>query len=253
MTSVLLLGGTTEASDMAHAMAHAMAYQGINAWFSYAGRTRAPKAQPIPTRIGGFGGVEGMVDWLQQHDISHVIDATHPFAAGISANALQACALTGVDLCSFERAAWQAGGADNWQYVCDIDAAVDALPQVASNIFLAIGKQHIKAFTRQAQHHYLLRLVDQPEEAPPLPFASYVVDRGPFTVEQDLAMLREHAIDIIVCKNSGGSGAVAKLVAARHLQLPVVMINRPIQQACTRCHSVDEVLDWLAHATLRGV
>lgn len=229
-------------------MAHVLANQGVNAWFSYAGRTRTPKAQPLPTRIGGFGGVDGMVNWLRQQAITHVIDATHPFASGISANALQACAITGVELCSFERPPWQAGSADRWQCVPDITAAVDALPPQPCKVFLAIGRQHIAAFAAREQHQYLLRLVDPPEEALPLPKARWLVDRGPFTTEQDLALLRQQAIDVIVCKNSGGSGAVSKLVAARQLQLPVIMMDRPELNVRKRCHDTAEVLDWLAHS-----
>lgn len=249
MTGVLLLGGTTEAS----ALAEALAQCDIKAWFSYAGRTLKPKTQPIPTRIGGFGGVAGLVDWLRQHDVSHLIDATHPFAAGMSANALQACALTGVEFCAFERLAWQAESADRWRCVPDIAAAVDALPEEQSKIFLAIGRQHIEAFAKQPQHHYLLRLVDPPQTPLPLPWVNWLVERGPFTAEQDLAMLHEHAIDMIICKNSGGSAAVSKLIAARELHLPVIMIDRPILQDSKRCHSVDEVLGWLADTALRGV
>lgn len=234
-------------------MADALAHRGVNAWFSYAGRTRTPKVQPLPTRIGGFGGVEGMADWLRQHDISHVIDATHPFAAGISANALKACALAGVQLCSYQRAPWQANSTDRWQCVPDIEAAVEALPAEPCKVFLAIGKQHTGLFAAQTQHQYLLRLVDPPENAMPFLHAKWVVARGPFTAEQDLAMLREHAIDTIVCKNSGGSAAVSKLIAARHLQLPVIMIDRPELNVHTRCHDSDEVMDWLAHTALRGL
>lgn len=250
MTRVLLLGGTTEASQMARALATA----GVDAVFSYAGRTDAPLAQPLPTRIGGFGGVSGLVDYLRHHQISHVIDATHPFAAQISRNAMAACAQAGVALVALERPAWQAIAEDRWQHVPDIAAALDALPEAPARVFLAIGKQNLAAFAARPQHHYHLRLVDPPTEPLPFPKVTFTLARGPFDVKGDLALLHQHGITHIVAKNAGGAGAAAKLIAARSLGLPVILIDRPTLPDRQVLGDVDAVMGWLAHAgTDRGV
>nr|5C4R_A Chain A, Precorrin-6A reductase [Rhodobacter capsulatus SB 1003] len=251
MTRLLVLGGTTEASRLAKQDAD----QGFEAVFSYAGRTGAPVAQPLPTRIGGFGGVAGLVDYLTREGVSHVIDATHPFAAQMSANAVAACAQTGVALCAFERAPWTAQAGDRWTHVPDLAAAVAALPQAPARVFLAIGKQHLRDFSAAPQHHYLLRLVDPPEGPLPVPDARAVIARGPFTVQGDTELLRSETITHVVAKNAGGAGAEAKLIAARSLGLPVILIDRPAVPARDICATLEGVMGWLADhgATPRGV
>ncbi|MFC3181171.1 cobalt-precorrin-6A reductase [Cypionkella sinensis] len=244
MTRILLLGGTTEASLLARALAEA----GRNAVFSYAGRTDAPVAQPLPTRVGGFGGIGGLVDYLRAENIGAVVDATHPFAAQMSRNAIAACAEAGVPLIGLERAAWTAEAGDDWRHVPSIDAAVSALPDVPARVFLAIGKQNLSGFAAKP-HHYLLRLVDAPA-SPPLPDCTVVLARGPFEVEGDKALMVQHKISHIVAKNAGGSGAEAKLIAARALRIPVVLIDRPALPARRVVASVAEVMDWLRHADL---
>ncbi len=221
--------------------------------FSYAGRTTAPAAQPLPTRVGGFGGVEGLIDYLWRARITHVVDATHPFAAKMSANAVAACREAGVALCALERASWQAGPGDDWQHVPDMAGAVAALPDRPIRVFLAIGRQNLPEFAGRQQHFYLLRLVDRPEGALPLPRAEAVIARGPFTREGDRALLEEHAIDLVVAKNAGGAGAWAKLDAARDLGLPVILIDRPAIPARRVLGRVDEVMAWLRHSARLGV
>ncbi|MEH6774855.1 MAG: cobalt-precorrin-6A reductase [Cereibacter changlensis] len=245
MLHPLILGGTTEATRLAHALAVA----GVDAVFSYAGRTDAPVAQPLPTRIGGFGGAAGLAEYLRAERISHVIDATHPFAAGMSRNAAEACAATGIPLLALERKPWVAGDGDRWTSVPDLDAAVAALPETPGRIFLAIGRQHLQAFAAKPQHHYLLRLVDPPP-ALPLPKAEAVIARGPFTVEGDLALLAAQDIGLIVAKNSGGEGARAKLEAARQRRIPVILIDRPALPERASVETVAEVLNWLHQARL---
>ncbi len=239
MPRVLLLGGTTEAS----ALARRLAMDGVDAVFSYAGRTAAPVAQPLPQRVGGFGGVAGLVDYLTREGITHVVDATHPFAAGMTHNAIAACAATGTPLLALERAPWAAEAGDTWTHVPDTDAAAAALPDTPSRVFLAIGKQTLAAFAGR-NHHYLLRLVDPPESSP-LPDCTVILDRGPFTLANDLALLTAHKITHIVAKNAGGAGAEAKLIAARQLGLPVILIDRPAVPARDVVANVDQVMDWL--------
>ena len=235
-------------------MARGLAGAGADAVFSYAGRTARPVMQPLPTRVGGFGGVEGLVAYLRHARISHVIDATHPFAAQMSRNAHAACAATGVPLIAFERPAWRAGPGDLWTCVPDVAAAVAALPEAPARVFLATGKQGLEPFAARSQHHYLLRLVDPPEGPLPLPDATVVLARGPFAVEADRALMAAHGITHLVAKNAGGAGAAAKLVAARALALPVILIDRPVLPPRRSAATVEEVWAWLSHAgTERGV
>ncbi len=226
-------------------MAKAIAKAGLSGVYSYAGRTEAPMGQPIHMRVGGFGGVEGLRAYLQAEKVTHVIDATHPFAAQMSANAVAACAAESVPLIALERAPWVAGDADTWTNVADIPAAVAALSGAPKRVFLAIGRLHVQDFAAQPQHDYLLRLVDAPTGALPLPQVRVVVARGPFDVDDDTALMRDHGTEIIVAKNAGGKGAVAKIAAARALGLPVVMIDRPAVPNRPVARKVSEVMAWL--------
>lgn len=241
MIKILILGGTTEAS----ALASAVAKRGLPAIFSYAGRVATPKPQPLPTRIGGFGGVSGLTAFVAQERITHIVDATHPFAAQMSSNVLAAAAQCGVKVVALTRAAWQPVTGDQWQSVASIDEAVSTLAGPPQRVMLAIGRMHLAAFAAQPQHHYVLRLVDRPTSPLPLADVSTVIDRGPFTLEGDLALLENQRIQRIVCKNSGGDGAASKLTAARRLGLPVVMIERPHLPSRLEVHTVDEVINWI--------
>ena len=232
-------------------MARALARAGVPAVFSYAGRTAAPVGQPLPVRVGGFGGAEGLAAYLRAERISHVIDATHPFAAQMSRNALAACAATGTPLVALERDPWAPGPGDRWTAVPDPDAAARALPEAPARVFLAIGRQHLDAFAAAPQHHYLLRLVDPPA-ALPLPRAEAVIARGPFTLQDDLALMRRHGTQIVIAKNAGGEGARAKLDAARALGLPVILIDRPALPDRARVGTPEAAMGWL-HAADLGV
>lgn len=229
-------------------MARAVAEAGIPATFSYAGRVDKPKTQPIPQRVGGFGGVAGLVAYLREHNITHVVDATHPFAAQMNWNAFHACAEAGVELMALTRPAWRAAAGDQWTHVPDISGAVAALEGAPKRIMLALGRMHVEDFAAQPQHHYVLRLVDAPSVAPSLPNHSVVVARGPFDVAGDIALFKDQAVDIVVCKNAGGIGAEAKIQAARALGLPVVMIDRPALPARREGATVEAVLEWLAQS-----
>lgn len=244
------MGGTTEAS----ALARAIAERGMRATLSYAGRTESPRAQPVPVRVGGFGGIEGLAEWLEREGVTHLVDATHPFAATMSGHAVAAAERTGVDHIRLTRAAWEPVEGDRWTRVADIAGAVKALDGPALRVMLALGRMHVAAFAAQPQHHYLLRFVDAPEAPPMLPDHHLLVDRGPFTVEGDIALMRAHRIEQVVAKNAGGSGARAKLDAARMLGLPVVLIDRPPLPDAPTAHGVAEVLAWIDHAAAqRGV
>jgi precorrin-6A/cobalt-precorrin-6A reductase len=244
----LILGGTGDANQLAERCIR----QEIDVVYSYAGRTQIPLGHSLPTRIGGFGGVAGLADYIREQGITHVVDATHPFAAEMSRHAVEACAATGIPLLALERAPWVRASGDHWIEVGDIDAAVAALPEKRARVFLAIGRQHLASFAVKPQHAYTLRFVDAPDGALPLPDAEVIVSRGPFTLQGDRELMRSRGIEFLVARNSGGAGARAKVDAARELGLPVTMIERPALPERPRVESVEEVLAWLAHDARLG-
>jgi precorrin-6A/cobalt-precorrin-6A reductase len=247
--NLLILGGTSEATALA-GLVHAA---DLRATISYAGRVAQPARQPVPRRIGGFGGVEGLVAYLRAHEITHLVDATHPFAAQMSAHAVAAAAEAGVSFCALTRPPWQAEAGDRWQVVADTAAAVRALEGCPRRVMLGLGRLQLGAFAAVPQHFYLLRLVDPPADSLLFPHHHVVVARGPFETAADKALLQDHRIDVVVSKNAGGSGAYAKIAAARALGLPVIMIDRPALPP-RRCFTdPHEVIDWVHAGMLRGV
>ncbi len=241
--NLLILGGTTEATALAQAVAAA----GLSGLVSLAGRVEAPARQPLPRRVGGFGGADGLARFLRDARITHVVDATHPFAAQMSRNAVAACAGTGVPLVALTRPGWTERPGDRWIRVADIAAAARALNRAPARVMLAIGRMHIAAFAANPQHFYLLRLVDRPRTPLPLPDSKAVISRGPFTEAGDRALMEEHGIDLVVSKNAGGGGGYAKIAAARALGLPVIMINRPDLPARQEVTTPRQVLRWMSH------
>lgn len=248
MTRALILGGTGDANRLAECLARAR----MDAIYSYAGRTKIPLGHSLPTRIGGFGGAGGLAAFIRQENITHVIDATHPFAAEMSRNAVDACAATGTSLIALEREPWKPVAGDRWIEVPDLTAAVGALPEAPARVFLAIGRQHLAPFAARPQHAYTLRFVDPHDGPLPLPHADVIVSRGPFTLTGDLDLMRSRGIEWIVARNAGGDGARAKIDAARQLDLPVIMIARPALPERLRVESVEDVLAWLAHGARLG-
>jgi precorrin-6A/cobalt-precorrin-6A reductase len=248
---VLILGGTTEASALARLLAGDTRF---DATLSFAGRTAAPRAQPIKTRIGGFGGAKGLVAYLAEHKVEAVIDATHPYADRISANAVAACSNSNVPLASIVRLAWQAQAGDKWKRVGSTETAAAALGPAPRRVFLSIGRQDLEAFAQAPQHHYLARTVDRPGGTLP-PDLQVVQARGPFDRAAELALLRDEKIDVIVSKNSGGTATYAKIEAARELGLPVIIIERPDKPAAHVVASPEAALEWLTHVSpsRRGV
>jgi len=221
---------------------------------SLAGRVASHKPQPILIREGGFGGADGLAVYITTHQFTHVVDATHPFAAKMSENAIAACRISGVPLVALTRAPWTEVSGDHWTHVPDIAAAAANLGGERRRVLLAIGRMHLDQFFDTQQHFYLLRLVDEPPQ--PLPFRDHhtLIARGPFDLAADIALLRDHEIDLVVSKNAGGTGAYAKIEAARSLGIDVVMIQRPKITDRPERHSVTAVLNWLkGHETDLGV
>jgi len=250
---VLILGGTTEASALAKLLAGDPRFE---ATLSFAGRTAAPNPQPIETRIGGFGGADGLADFLLEQKIEAVIDATHPYAPRISANAVIACVRAGVPLASFVRSAWKPEAGDKWETAPTAVAAALAIGKAPRRVFLALGRQELHSFAAFAQHHYIARLIDPPQGVRPHNLV-LLQQRGPFDRDAELRLLKERKIEVIVSRNSGGSATYPKIEAARVLGLPVIMITRPVKPVGHIVRTPEEAVEWLAHErparSLRGV
>ena len=217
---MLVLGGTGEARRLAEALVG----DGIAVVSSLAGRVADPLLPPGEVRVGGFGGAAGLTAWLREHRPRAVVDATHPFAATMTAHAAAAAAATGVPLLRLQRPGWRAQPGDDWRWVGSLAEAAQAVAGF-ERIFLTTGRQGLGAFA-ELPGKVLIRSVDPPD--PPLPArATVLLARGPFTVETELALLRQHRIDVVVTKDSGGAMTAAKLEAARELGRSVVLVRRP--------------------------
>jgi len=237
---VLILGGTAEAVRLAEACA---ALPQLEIVTSLAGRTRAPRAPPGEIRIGGFGGVEGLARYLRSRAIGRVVDATHPFAARIGRNAAQACLAAAVPRLRLLRPPWRQEPGDRWLEVDSLAEAARRLP-ASARVFLSVGRSELAAFAGLPQW-FLVRTIEPAERC--LAQAHWLAERGPFRLEDELALLRAHAIDVVVTKGSGGEATYAKLAAARALGLPVIMVRRPPPPPGAVVDSVAAALAWLAH------
>ncbi|MFF8799991.1 MULTISPECIES: cobalt-precorrin-6A reductase [unclassified Methylobacterium] len=241
-TRVLILGGTTEASALAALIAGVPAFR---VTLSLAGRTAAPRAEPVPTRVGGFGGADGLARWLAENAVAAVIDATHPFAARISANAASACAQRRVPLLAIRRPAWERRAGDAWIEVASVPASVEALGPLPRRVFLTIGRQEVSAFARAPHHAYVVRSIEPVGDALPVPDLTTVSARGPFSLADETRLMREAGIEILVTKNSGGAATYAKIEAARELGLPVVIVARPALPEVPAVPNAAGARDWL--------
>jgi precorrin-6A/cobalt-precorrin-6A reductase len=239
---LLILGGTAEASQLVAAMAGRAEIAPI---LSLAGRTQRPAASPVPMRVGGFGGAEGLRAYLGAEAIEAVVDATHPFAAQMSRHAAEACGALQVPLLIFTRPPWQREDGDRWIEVATMDEAAHALGAEPRHVFLTQGRLQLGAFAGAPQHRYLVRAIERPDAIDALPRHRLILARGPFDLEDEEALMRQEKIDIVVSKNSGGAATYAKIAAARRLGLSVVMVRRPGKPDVARTSELGEVLDWL--------
>lgn len=251
---ILILGGTTEARQLAERLT---AHAGVTVTLSLAGRTNAPTAVPVQLRIGGFGGAQGLADYLAAEHIDVLIDATHPYAALMSGHATRAASLTGVRFVALRRPPWVAQAGDRWIEAATVHDAVGVLGHAPRRVFLALGRKELAPFTAAPQHHYVIRSIDPVEPPLALPHAEYLTARGPFSEAAERALLTARGIEIIVAKNSGGSATHGKIAAACALGLPVIMLRRPPLPDAPAVETVDDALAWLAHVGLpcaaRGV
>lgn len=239
--SILVLGGVAEAYDLAHRLD---GRPGVRVISSLAGRTDNPRLPAGETRLGGFGGVEGLADYLRQNRIGAVIDGTHPFAARMGWNAAAACAVTHTPLLRLERPAWTRQHGDLWLEVDDWDQAVAWVDAHAQRVLLAVGRQELAPFVPLRHVWFLIRSVQGPDPRPDFAQSQMMLARGPFSLEDELDLLTRLRIDTIICKNSGGP-TDSKLTAARHLGIPVVIRNRPARPLTPRVDNVAQALSWL--------
>ncbi len=240
--AVLILGGTTEAYDLAVALA---AQKGLRVVTSFAGRTRMPRRPAGEWRSGGFGGAEGLAEYLRAESFDAVIDATHPFAAAMAFNAAAACAQERVALLRLERESWRPGPGDRWTEVDTLDEAAAILRREAKRVLMAVGRQELAPFVSLDDIWFLIRSVEAPEPMPEFKQYDLLLSRGPFDAAGERTLLRERRIDMIVCKNSGGTATQAKLIAARELGIPVTMKRRPPRPELPTVYRIGDAVDWL--------
>ncbi len=224
---------------------------------SLAGRTAAPAAQGVPVRVGGFGGVAGLADYLLNERIVVLIDATHPYADTISANAAAAARRANVAFVALRRPPWTAVDGDRWTDVKEARDAVRALGTKPRRVFVALGRQELAPLTDAPKHFYLIRSVDAVDPPLDLPQVIYITARGPFNEADERALLLAHKIDAVIAKNSGGTATYGKIAAARALGIEVILLRRPEAPAAGAVETIDAVIAWLDHtltsAAVRGV
>jgi precorrin-6A/cobalt-precorrin-6A reductase len=242
--SLLILGGTAEASALARAVA-ARFGEALPVTTSLAGRTLSPQPVPGLVRSGGFGGPQGLLRYLMENRVDCLIDATHPFAAGISAAARCACEKAPVPRLMLVRPPWRRDPRDRWIEVDAMEAAALIVGRRFARAFLTVGASAIAAFAPAKQVHFLIRLIEPPRRPPPLSSYEIVLGRGPLTLAGEHHLLERHAIDVLVSKASGGAATEAKIVAAREQGLPVVMIRRPPPEPGPSVETIEEALLWL--------
>jgi precorrin-6A/cobalt-precorrin-6A reductase len=242
MKRVLILGGTGDAAQLA---SRAVALPGVEVITSLAGRVRQPTKPAGQVRIGGFGGVAGLIDYMREQHIDLLIDATHPFAAHMSHQAAAAARACGLPHLMLVRPPWEPVDDDRWLVVESLATAVAILPGVARRVFLTIGRQELAAFAPLQDLWFLMRMIDPPVPDMPVPPGTLILERGPFTLEDERQLLATYAIEALVSKNSGGNATYAKLIAARELGLPVVMIQRPPMPIGEKVADVEQAFVWL--------
>jgi len=241
MKRILLLAGTAEARSIASELAQ---MSGIEAFASLAGATQRPERLDLPTRIGGFGGVAPMIDWVTAEKIDAILDATHPFAAQISQNARLVAQKCGLPYLQVMRPAWRPQTGDKWHEMPDMASAAQALLS-GQRVFLATGRTTLDAFKSRSDCWFLARVIDATQSEFPLQNGHFTRGRPPFSVADEVAVFREAGIDILITKNAGGANSKSKLIAARELGLPVLMIARPAIEPSRIVETVADAMTWV--------
>jgi precorrin-6A/cobalt-precorrin-6A reductase len=240
---VLLLAGSSEATALARRLA---ASGDCSVVSSFAGRVTNLSLPPGDVRVGGFGGIGGMAEWLRHESIAAVVDATHPFTAVMPWHAEAACRSCRIPRLRLLRDEWHAEAGDDWHLVPQLAAAAQELVTLgARRVFLTTGRQELQPFAHLRHTWFLVRAIEKPDPLP-LARAEVLLSRGPFDLGDERALMASRGIDALVTKNSGGTAAAPKLAAARELGLPVVMVTRPVAPSGDTVSSVDQALDWIS-------
>ena len=239
---LLVLGGTGEAIALA---ARAAKLPGISVVSSLAGRTRNPRVPEGDLRVGGFGGPEGLARYLRHENIDLVIDATHPFAARITANAATACDGAGRPILALRRPQWRPGPDDRWVGVDSVTDSAIAAGEHGRRVFVTVGRTELGPFRDRPDLWLLVRLMEAAVEPLGIADGATVIARGPFDAEDEMRLMSEHRIDCVVTKNSGGDATYGKIAAARALGLPVIMVRRPATPKIDAVETIDAAIDWL--------
>lgn len=244
MKKILILGGTGDAVKLATKL---VAIPEIEVISSLAGRTKKPLALVGQVRIGGFGGAEGLANYLQENSIDILIDATHPCAGQITNNGAIASQIANIPHLMLVRPQWEKVAGDNWIEVESVAAAARAISEEVDRVFITSGRQQLEPFLERSQIYpniwYLIRSIDPPDLE--LPNSKVLLDRGPFSLEQERQLLRDYQIQAIVSKNSGGDATYAKVIAARELGIPIIMVQRPAMPEGNKVTSITDAIAWI--------
>lgn len=235
--TLLLLAGTSEARAVAQALS------GADVIASLAGATRAPADLGVKTHIGGFGGAEGFEAFCNAHNITAILDATHPFAARMTNRTAKLANKRRTPFLILQRPAWKAGPKDYWHEVRDIASTAPLIPKGAT-VFVGTGRQTLQEFEALPERRLLARVIDAPTGNFPFKNGRYLVGKPPFPVGEEIALFKNEQIDWLVVKNSGGDASRSKLDAAAELGLPVAMIARPNLPDAPCVTTVPEAIDW---------
>ncbi|WP_417814891.1 cobalt-precorrin-6A reductase [Thalassospira alkalitolerans] len=241
--NILIFGGTGDANRIAGDLLQEFGSD-LRLQLSLAGRTSAPRLPDgIPVRIGGFGGAEGIISWLGSEKIDLVIDATHPYATQISSHVAMACHAVATPCIQFQRSVWKQTDQDRWIMVKSLADAANILPEHGERALIASGRKDLAHFEGLEKTWLLVRTVESPTEPFNLKYGEWLIARGPFTVAGEIELLQRHNIDVIVSKNSGGSATEAKVLAARELNIPILMVERPGASPVAQAENIQEIIE----------
>ena len=244
---LLILGGTFEARELARRV-QLMIGKRVRVTTSLAGRRETAPTLAGDVRSGGFGGIQGMMEYCKQNDVDLVVDATHPFSPTISDHAAAACGNLhdgGIPRLQLVRAAWRFPPSAQWIEVDNFAACASYLPEFAKRVFLTTGVRGLDAFSGLDDLWFLVRLIAVPETPPPLAQHQIITGRPPYTLEEERAILAEHRIDALVAKNAGGAATEAKIFAAAEAGVKIVLIRRPPPEPGPTAETVDEAFAWI--------
>ncbi|HHK74588.1 MAG TPA: cobalt-precorrin-6A reductase [Rhizobiales bacterium] len=239
---ILILGGSSEGFQLARQLEDSEKFEPLT---SFAGVTKTRRPVAGASRVGGFGGAEGLRDFIQKENIAALLDATHPFASIMKHNAQSAAQMANIPCLHVLRPEWRPREGEEWITVRDMDEAARAIPQGASPTFLTVGRTELAPFARRRDIVFLARVIDAPQNTADFAHLELVLARGPFDVKTDMALFKSRKIACLVSKNSGGESAASKLVCARRLGIPVVMVNRPAPPEGEIAETPAQAVNWL--------